>query len=234
MDILSKLEAPPGQSPLANLCSRQIMWPASFTGGSRSRFHLASAAGQKSPQPGYPSAALWRKLSGILHCCWKQKRPPSAAAGTWDKAEVAGFCAGPTRLCLSTAWISTGQRATQTSFTSVFVCFSLYLILHMGKMQDTKHFKYSALFWQFLETIRPKFCCRFVQICTTAYNFTQPLLSYAAESASWEHCYPTWPSRPAGGKLWPSIFCMVLLVVVMPLPPTPAWFDHTHTMWLVF
>ncbi len=115
----------------ANLCSRLIMWPASFTGGSRNRFHLASAAGQRSPQPGYTSDTLWRKISGIRHCCWKQKRPPSAAAGTWDEAEVARFCAGLTRPCLLTAsviWISIGQRATQTTFTSGFVCFSLYLI----------------------------------------------------------------------------------------------------------
>jgi hypothetical protein len=41
------------------------------------------------------------------------------------------------------------------------------------------------------EKIRTKFCCRFVQICTTAYNFTRPLLSYAAkELASSEHYYP--------------------------------------------
>jgi hypothetical protein len=56
----------------------------------------------------------------------------------------------------------------------------IFLMVHMGKIQDTKHSNIWLLFGHVWKN-RP-------QICTAANIFTWPLLSYAAEeSASWDH-----------------------------------------------
>ncbi len=68
-------------------------------------------------------------------------------------------------------------------------------MFHMGKIQETKHLKFSGYLWENAANILP-------QICTTAYIFTRPLLSYSAEeSASWEHC----PRSPARRPPWRPI-----------------------------
>jgi hypothetical protein len=57
-------------------------------------------------------------------------------------------------------------------------------MFHMGKIQETKCFKYSAPFRPFLG----KFGQNYATDLYSRLHFSRPLLSFAAEeSASWEH-----------------------------------------------